>query len=85
MAARKRVIEYGQYMVSHPGVYGGDLSFKGTRIPVKDVLYMLVKGWDLDRISAAYAGRINHEAIAEAISLARDALMKQTEKRRRAA
>jgi len=85
MPARKRIVEYGQYIVSHPGIYGGDLTFKGTRIPVKDVLYMLVKGWDRDRISAAYDGRISHEAIAEAIGLAREALMKQTEKRRRAA
>jgi uncharacterized protein (DUF433 family) len=84
MAARKRK-EYGQYIVADPQVYGGHLTFKGTRIPVKDVLHMLAKGWDWDRISAAYDGRISHEAIAEALSLAREVLIKQMEKRRRAA
>lgn len=37
MAARKRK-EYGDYVVSDSKICGGDLTFKGTRMLVKDVL-----------------------------------------------
>lgn len=86
MKSRKR-IEFGEYIVSDPEICGGDLTFKGTRIFVKDVLHMLEDGWDWDRISWAWDGRVSHEAIAEAIKLARQALLdeKNGEKRRRAA
>ena len=84
MAACKR-IEYGHYIVADPEICHGQLTFKGTRIMVKSVLEMLAKGCDWDRISAAYDGRISHEAIAEVIELAREALIEKTEKRRRAA
>jgi uncharacterized protein (DUF433 family) len=84
MAARKRK-EYGQYIVADPEICPGQLTFKGTRILVRDVLHMVAKGYDWDRISAEYDGRLDREAIAEAIELARGALIKNTEKRRRAA
>jgi len=84
MAARKRK-EYGQYIVADPEICHGKLTFKGTRILVADVLRMLAKGWDWDRISAAYAGSVGHEAIAEAIELARESLVEKTEKPLRAA
>jgi uncharacterized protein (DUF433 family) len=84
MVARKR-IELGKYIVADPEICHGKPTFKGTRIMVKTVLYFVAKGWDWDRISAAYYGRINHEAIAEAIEVARQALITKTEKRRRIA
>lgn len=84
MGTRKRV-EYGQYIVADPKIYHGQLTFKGTRIPVKIVLFYVAKGYDWDWISKAYDGRINHDAIAEAVELAREALIEKTEKRRRAA
>lgn len=62
--------ELGQYIVADPDICHGQLTFKGTRIMVKSVLEMLAKGYDWDRISAEYDGRINHEAIAEVLSLA---------------
>jgi len=43
------------------------LTFKGTRIFVKDVLAMLAKGYDWKRICSEFDGRLSHEAIAEAI------------------
>ena len=49
---------------------------------VKSVLEMLAKGYDWNRISFEFDGRLNHEAIAEAIALASDALLEKTEKRR---
>jgi uncharacterized protein (DUF433 family) len=84
MSAPKR-IEYGQYIVIDPEICHGKPTFKGTRIMVKSVLEMLAFGYDWDRISAAYDGRVSREAIAEAIQLAREALIEKTEKQRRAA
>ena len=61
--------ELGQYIVVDPDICHGQPTFKGTRIMVKSVLEMLVKGWDWNRVSAAYDGRIDHDAIAEVLSL----------------
>lgn len=84
MKAAKRK-EYGQYIVSDPEICGGQLTFKGTRIFVKDVLEMVAQGWSWDKISEAWFGRIGPEAITEAVALANNALFQQTDKRRRAA
>jgi len=84
MATRKRK-EYGEYIVSDPEICGGDLTFKGTRVLVKDVLYYAAQGKDWHWIAKAYDGRLNRQAIAETIELAREALIVSTEKRRRAA
>lgn len=84
MATRKR-IEYGQYVVADPKICPGQLTFKGTRILVRDVLKMVADGYDWERISYEYDERIPREAIAEAIELAREALIGKTEKRRQAA
>jgi len=69
MAALKRK-QYGEYIVSDSKICGGDLTFKGTRLLVKDVLHYVAKGKDWDWISKAYDGRLSHEAIAEAVELA---------------
>lgn len=73
MKACKRK-ELGQHIVADPEVCGGQLTFKGTRIFVKDVLAMLAKGYDWDRISSEFDGRLSHEAIAETIASASDTL-----------
>src|SRR5215510_6350631 len=79
MRARKRK-ELGQYIVADPEICHGQLTFKDTRIMVKSVLEMLAKGYSWDRISIEYDGRLSHEAIAEAIALASDALIEKTER-----
>jgi len=84
MKARKRK-ELGQYIVVDPEICGGQLTFKGTRIFVKDVLAMLAKGYDWDRISFEFDGHLSREAIAEAIELASKALIEKAEKQQRAA
>ncbi len=84
MAARKRK-EYGQYIVSDPGICHGHLTFKGTRILVKDVLHYVGQGKDWAWIIEAYDNSINHAAIAEAVNLANQTLIEKIEKRRRAA
>jgi uncharacterized protein (DUF433 family) len=84
MRTRKRK-ELGQYIVADPEICHGHLTFKGTRIMVKSVLYYVAQGKDWDWIAQAYYGHITREAIAEAVSLANEALLKKTESRRRAA
>ena len=71
--------ELGQYIIVNPDIRHGQPTFKGTRIMVKSVLEMLVKGWEWDRVSAAYDGRIDHAAIAEVLSLAGEALIEKAE------
>ncbi|MCI0525524.1 MAG: DUF433 domain-containing protein [Acidobacteria bacterium] len=84
MSERKRE-EYGEYIVSDPEICGGDLTFKGTRVLVRDVLFYLSEGRDWDWIAAAYRHNINREAIAEAVALASEALLTRVEERRQAA
>ena len=52
---------------------------------MQDVLDMVAKGYGWDRISNEGHGRVSHQAIAEAIDLAREALMEKSRKPRRVA
>jgi len=83
--SRPQQIELGVYIVSDPEIGGGDLIFKGTHILVNDVLSFVAQGYDWKQISAEYDGRLSRAAIAEAVELARQSLIKETEKQRRAA
>lgn len=82
MAARKRR-EYGEYIISDPQICGGELTFKGTRVSVKDVLNLVAEGEAWEKISEGHQGKISREAIAEALELAREALMTREDKWRR--
>ena len=84
MRARRRK-ELGQYIVADPEICHGQLTFKVTRILVKSVLYYVAQGKDWDWISQAYLGKVSREAIAEAVSLASEALLEKMGERRRAA
>lgn len=84
MKIRKRT-EFGQYIVADPEISHGQLTFKGTRIMVRSVLYYVAKGKDWGWISEEYYGRVGREAIAEAVGLANDALLEKMGERRRAA
>jgi uncharacterized protein (DUF433 family) len=84
MKIRKRT-EFGQHIVADPDICHGQLTFKGTRIMVKRVLFYVAKGKDWDSISQEYYGRVSREAIAEAVGLANDALLEKMGERRRAA
>lgn len=84
MATRKRK-EYGEYIVSDPKICGGDLTFTGTRVLVKDVLYYVAQGKDWDWIITGYRNTISRDGIAEAVALANEALTAKVENRRRAA
>lgn len=61
--------EFGQYIVSDPEICGGELTFKGTRVFVKDVLEMVAQGMSWEQISETWFGRISQAMIVEARSL----------------
>jgi uncharacterized protein (DUF433 family) len=80
MSPRKRV-EFGKYIVADPEICHGQLTFKGTRIMVKDILYFVARGKSWDWISDGYHG-LPHEAIAEAVELASKALIEGVSSKR---
>lgn len=82
MSAHKRR-ELGQYIVADPDICHGQLTFKGTRILVKSVLYYVAQGKDWDWIAAECFGRVSREAIVEAVELAALALAEKVEKGQR--
>jgi uncharacterized protein (DUF433 family) len=84
MSARER-IELGKYVVSDPEICHGQLTFKGTRIMVKSVLFLVGQGKDWDWISKEYFGKVSRDAVAEAVKLASEALVEKTEGRSRVA
>jgi uncharacterized protein (DUF433 family) len=74
-------IEFGKYIVSDPNLCHGALTFKGTRIFVKDVIEMVSEGMDWDTIVDEWDGVINQEAIAEAVRLAGEAFVELASQR----
>jgi uncharacterized protein (DUF433 family) len=67
-------IEVGQHLVSDPEVYHGELTFDGTRIPVKTVLTFLGMGDTFNDLLEGYP-RLSREAIQEAIEGAKKAFV----------
>lgn len=66
----------GQFIVSDPEVCRGRPTFKGTRVTVADVLADVEQGLSWDFITYRWGdGKIGREAIAEAVQLARRALL----------
>jgi uncharacterized protein (DUF433 family) len=69
----------GQYIVAAPGVCGGRPTFKYTRLEVATILDLLAAGWTVERLVQEYAqSHLTAEAIAEAIRLAKEALVATT-------
>ena len=66
----------GTYLVADPQICHGQPTFCGTRILVKTVLAMVARQMDWDRIANNWDGRVSKQAIAEAITVASDALLR---------
>ncbi len=64
----------GRYIISDPAICHGAVTFRGTRILVKDVLEQVESGMAWEAITEEWHGTITRDAIAEAIRLAREAL-----------
>jgi uncharacterized protein (DUF433 family) len=68
--------DLGQFIVADPKICGGRPTFKGTRVTVADLLADVERGLSWDFICYRWGdGKITKEAIAEAVQLARRALL----------
>lgn len=65
----------GRYVVSDPAVCHGQPTFRGTRVFVSDVLEDVARGVAWEAIIERWHGSISKDAIAEAVRLAREALL----------
>lgn len=68
-------VDLGRFIVADPAVCHGKPTYKGTRIMVWQVLAMLERGESWAYIRQAWPGRINDQAIAETLRLARASLL----------
>ena len=68
------VKEFGEYIVADPGIGHGQLTFRGTRILVTVVLEQVASGTDWADITRSWRGKVPHQAITDAVTLARNAL-----------
>ena len=69
----------GRYVVADPAICHGCPTFRGTRIFVSDVLEDVARGMAWEAIIERWHGAITKEAIAEAVRLAREALLNHTD------
>jgi uncharacterized protein (DUF433 family) len=69
----------GRYIVADPGICHGKLTFRGTRVFVADVLEQVASGMAWEAIIEEWNGSITEEAIAEAVQLATQALLKHAD------
>ena len=65
----------GRYIVADPAICHGKPTFRGTRILVADVLEQVACGMAWEAIIEEWRGALTREAIAEAVRLAREALV----------
>ena len=78
MKSGKKRIALGQYIVVDPLICHGKPTFKGTRVFVSDVLADVERGLSWDFIVQRWGnGKIGKAAIAEAVHLARTALLNE--------
>jgi uncharacterized protein (DUF433 family) len=73
--AKKKVV-LSRYIVAEPKVCGGQLTFRGTRVLVADVFEQVKKGVTFDAIRESFDKAIREAAIQEAVTLAREALLR---------
>jgi uncharacterized protein (DUF433 family) len=69
----------GKYIVRDSSICHGQLTFRGTRILVKDVLEQVAGGMAWDAIIEEWRGSIAKQAIGEAVRLASETFLTQKE------
>ncbi len=77
MTRRTRLM--GRYIVTNPKVCHGKPTFRGTRVLVADVLEQVSNGLAWETIIEEWNDSITKEAIAEAVKLASQALLKHAD------
>ena len=75
----EKVRELGEFVVADPGICHGQLTFRGTRILVSDVLELVAAAMNWDDIIEECHGSISHRAIAEAIRCAGLAMVRHAD------
>ncbi len=63
------------YVVADPAICHGQLTFRGTRILVADVLDQVADGLMWETITEQWGGAVTEEAIQDAVRLARRVLL----------
>jgi len=63
-----RRVEVGTYLLVDPEICHGQMTFKGTRVPVDAVLTFLAKGYSVDQLLRSWP-ELTREAVEEAIHL----------------
>jgi uncharacterized protein (DUF433 family) len=79
MKKRTTALQLGRYIVADPRICHGKLTFRGTRIFVADVLEQVAEGLAWETIIESWGGAVTEEAIAEAVQLAAQALLKHAD------
>lgn len=69
----------GRFIRANPKVCHGQLTFRGTRILVRDVLELVAAGKNWNEIIDECHGNISRSAIAEAIRLAGRAIVEHAD------
>lgn len=69
----------GRYIVADPAICHGQPTFRGTRVLVADVLEQVASGLAWEAIIEEWRGALSIDAIAEAVRLAREALLSHQE------
>jgi uncharacterized protein (DUF433 family) len=68
---------FGRYLCADPKVCQGQITFRGTRILVSDVLELVASGIPWQKITEECHGAVSRRAIADAIRYAGRILDKQ--------
>lgn len=69
-------VEIGNYLVVDSEICHGQMTFRGTRIPVDTVLTFLAKGYTIDQLLRSWP-ELQRSAIEEAIRLASASLQER--------
>jgi uncharacterized protein (DUF433 family) len=75
----KKRLEIGKYLVRDPEIYHGELTFKGTRVPVSVVLAYIAKGVSVNEVPHHWP-EVSPDAVREAILLAKQAMLEKYKK-----
>ena len=71
----------GTHIVADPSICHGQLTFRGTRVFVADVLAQVAQGLPWEEIVREWRGTVSQDAIAESVTLARTAFLEREEHR----
>lgn len=70
------MVEIGNYLVIDQEICHGQMTFRGTRIPVDTVLTFLAKGYTIDQLLRSWP-ELQRSAVEEAIRLASASLQER--------